>query len=44
VYGKHISVEFCLKLRNEQKFASLDALQAQLQQDIAAAKHYFAAH
>lgn len=44
VYGKHINVEFCLKLRNEQKFASLDALQAQLQQDIAAAKHYFADH
>lgn len=44
VYGKHIQVQFCLKLRNEQKFASLDLLQAQLQQDIVAAKHYFAAH
>lgn len=42
VYGAMIEVEFHHKLRDEQKFQSLDELQAQLQLDIAQAKTYFA--
>ncbi|ACE82889.1 riboflavin biosynthesis protein RibF [Cellvibrio japonicus Ueda107] len=41
VYGAVIQVRFLYKLRDEQKFASLDALRAQLQNDIAQAKTYF---
>ncbi|BFM10413.1 bifunctional riboflavin kinase/FAD synthetase [Simiduia litorea] len=41
IYGKNIQVIFCSKLREEQKFASIDALAAQLQSDIEAGKTYF---
>lgn len=41
VYGTAIRVRFLHKLRDEQKFASLDALREQLQSDIAGAKYYF---
>lgn len=43
VYGAMINVAFHTKLRDEQKFNSLDELQAQLQTDIAQAKQFFAA-
>ena len=41
IYGKNMQVIFCSKLREEQKFASLDALAAQLRCDIDAGKAYF---
>ena len=41
LYGQFISVEFCKALRDEQKFASLDALKQQINSDIAQAKNYF---
>ncbi len=43
LYGKLINVEFKAKLRDEQRFASLDELKAQIQRDIQQAKIYFAA-
>ena len=33
LYGRHIRVEFVAKLRDEEKFDSLDALTAQMRQD-----------
>ncbi len=41
IYGKRINVTFCAKLRDEQRFANLDELQAQIKRDAAAAKAYF---
>lgn len=41
IYGTSITVFFLRKLRNEQKFASLDELKLQLQIDIAQAKTFF---
>lgn len=41
IYGSVIDVIFHHKLRNEQKFNSLDELKAQLQTDIQQAKDYF---
>ncbi len=43
IYGCTLSVEFCYKLREEQKFASLAALKAQINQDIEAARVFFQA-
>lgn len=42
LYGKRLQVCFLEKLRDERRFASLEALQAQLQQDIQQAREYFA--
>ncbi len=41
LYGQHVHVEFLHKIREEQKFGSLDALKAQIAQDIGVARHYF---
>jgi riboflavin kinase / FMN adenylyltransferase len=41
LYGQHVHVEFLHKIREEQKFESLDALKAQIAQDIGVARHYF---
>jgi riboflavin kinase/FMN adenylyltransferase len=41
VYGKHICVEPLAFLRDEMKFASLDALKAQIAQDAAQAREMF---
>jgi riboflavin kinase/FMN adenylyltransferase len=41
IYGARIRVEFHHKLREEQKFASVDELRAQLLCDIEQAKNYF---
>lgn len=41
LYGRCLSVEFCHKLRNEQKFSSLDQLKQQIQQDINASRQFF---
>lgn len=44
VYGAAIDVEFCTRLRSEKKFESLDALRAQLQQDILDARQWCVNH
>jgi riboflavin kinase / FMN adenylyltransferase len=41
LYGQHVHVEFMYKIREEQKFESLDALKAQIAQDIIVARQYF---
>ena len=38
IYGRHVSVEFVHKLRDERKFDSLEALKAQIIQDGDAAR------
>lgn len=41
IYGKHISVRFVHKLRNEQRFPNFEALKAQITADAAAARAFF---
>lgn len=41
LYGQEVEVRFDKKLRDEQKFSSLDALKTQIHSDIATAKQYF---
>ena len=41
LYGQHVHVEFLYKIREEQKFNSLDALKAQISQDIITARDFF---
>jgi riboflavin kinase / FMN adenylyltransferase len=41
LYGQHVRVEFMRKIREEQKFESLDALKAQIAKDVEVAKDYF---
>lgn len=41
IYGKHVRVEFCQKLRDEMQFSSVDLLKAQIAKDVVAARHYF---
>jgi riboflavin kinase/FMN adenylyltransferase len=41
LYGQYVTLNFIAKLRDEQKFASLDALQQQIGQDIAKARAIF---
>jgi len=43
LYGAHLRVEFRLKLREEQRFESFDALKQQIARDAAAARHYLSA-
>ena len=38
LYGQRIEVEFVAKLRDEEKFADLDALRAQMDRDAAEAR------
>lgn len=40
IYGRHLEVELALKLRDEKKFDSFEALKAQIQRDAAAARQY----
>ncbi|MBE8596621.1 bifunctional riboflavin kinase/FAD synthetase [Xenorhabdus sp. BG5] len=40
LYGRHINVVLRKKLRNEQRFASLDALKQQIANDVVAARDY----
>ncbi|MCB1777737.1 MAG: riboflavin kinase, partial [Candidatus Competibacteraceae bacterium] len=42
LYGKHVKVDFLHYLRPEQRFASLDALRQQIQQDEQDARNWFA--
>ncbi|MEI2266181.1 bifunctional riboflavin kinase/FAD synthetase [Erwinia sp. CGal63] len=41
LYGRHIEVVLCEKIRNEQRFASLDALKEQIARDVVAARNFF---
>jgi riboflavin kinase/FMN adenylyltransferase len=41
IYGRRIGVRFMKKLRDEEKFADIDALVAQMDRDAAAARDYF---
>ena len=41
IYGAHLSVRFLHKLRNEQKFPDIEALKAQISNDVESAKRYF---
>jgi len=43
IYGRHIQVSFLKKLRDEEKFDSLEALKDQIQDDVEQAQAYFAA-
>jgi riboflavin kinase/FMN adenylyltransferase len=43
IYGKHVHVNFLLKLRDERRFDSFDELKAQIQRDAEQAKAFFAA-
>jgi riboflavin kinase/FMN adenylyltransferase len=42
IYGAYVQVDFLHKIRKEQKFESLDALMAQINQDVAEAREFFA--
>lgn len=41
LYGKRLKVEFCLKIRNEQKFPNFEELHAQIKDDAKVAKRFF---
>lgn len=43
IYGRHISVRFRARLRDEMRFDGLGALKAQIARDAAAAREFFAA-
>lgn len=43
IYGRHLTVHFLHKLRDEAKYESLEALTAQIERDVAATKIYFTA-
>jgi len=44
LYGRHLRVKFLHKLRDEQKYAGLDALRCAIGQDVAQAREYFRKH
>jgi riboflavin kinase / FMN adenylyltransferase len=44
LYGKHVHVEFLHKIRDEQKFESLEALKAQIAADVVVARVFFISH
>lgn len=41
LYGRHIEVVLRKKIRNEQRFASLDALKQQIADDVVTARTFF---
>lgn len=41
LYGKHVHVEFLHKIRDEMKFDGLDALKAQIANDVKVARNFF---
>ncbi len=41
IYGRHVKVEFCKKLRDEQRYPNLDLLIEQIFKDANAARNYF---
>jgi riboflavin kinase/FMN adenylyltransferase len=44
IYGQQVEVEFCQKLREEERYDSLAELQAQIAKDVLTAKEYFTQH
>jgi len=42
IYGRRVTVEFVHKLRDEEKYETLDALTQQIRTDVAHARDYFA--
>ena len=44
IYGRHLRVEFLHKLRDEEKYASLDALTQQIARDVEQVRHWFRQH
>jgi len=43
IYRKQVKVEFCQKLREEQRFENVDLLRDQITQDVLKAREYFRA-
>jgi riboflavin kinase/FMN adenylyltransferase len=43
IYGQHVQVNFLFKVRDEQRFNSLEELKLQIEKDCDAAKRFFAA-
>jgi riboflavin kinase/FMN adenylyltransferase len=43
IYGKRVGVEFVHKLRDEERYADLEALTSQIRSDVAQARDYFSA-
>lgn len=41
IYGRHVQVEFCQKLREEEHFTTIESLVKQMEQDAEAARNYF---
>jgi len=41
IYGRHVSVEFCEKIRDEKRYPTLDLLIEQIHLDAKTARHYF---
>lgn len=41
IYGKQVKVEFCEKLRDEQRFENIDLLRQQIAEDVIKAREYF---
>lgn len=41
MYGCYVTVEFCEKLRDEQRYPTIDLLKEQITKDVVAARHYF---
>jgi riboflavin kinase/FMN adenylyltransferase len=41
IYGRHVCVEFCEKIRDEKRFPNLDLLIEQIGKDAKIARHYF---
>ncbi len=44
IYGAHVQVEFCHKLRDEEKYPTLDALRAQIALDVDEAREFLRQH
>ncbi len=44
IYGQHVTVEFCAKLRDEKRFENIGLLKEQIARDALAARHYFELH
>lgn len=42
IYGRYVEVEFCAKVRDEERFANLDVLKEYMASDVAIARAYFA--
>jgi riboflavin kinase/FMN adenylyltransferase len=41
IYGKHVTVEFCKKLRDEERYSNLDLLKEAIAQDVLEGRRYF---